>query len=67
VQAAVKKMCDPDTLDLPVLVNLSGGAPGAVTQDEVADMANRLEREGFVDATPEVAIELVAAEVRREL
>ena len=65
VPAALKKLTDPETFDLAVLVDLAGMAPGAVTDAEVDAVIERLERAGFVDATPEVAIELVQSEVTR--
>lgn len=65
VPAALKKMCDRATFDLPVLVDLHGDAPGAVMLREVGTVIRRLRRKGFEDATPERAVELVKAEIRR--
>ena len=65
VVLALKKIADEETYSLERLVELHGSAPGFVTQAEVDEVIARLRREGFEDATPERAIELVAAEIRR--
>ena len=67
VPAAIKSMINPDAFDLPMLLDLAGRASGAVTDDEVNAVIARLERNGFVDATPERAVNLIGAEIRRAL